>query len=189
MKYTLTLCILAAAFLINPLWGCGDTAESDFSYDRQDMVEYSVGTWTGSLKLASGEQTDFELVITEPAAQTDAQGLELRKVKQSSCNQRQFSQRLGAYFVRPAFACVSSSNLAITAKLTTSDGSFRDQPLNGEMAVRSLHLSHASLSFALPDGGGLHAECDADKKCASGSFFTMEQNNRAQGEFVSMTKN
>ena len=186
MKYLLSLCILAVAFLLNPLWGCGGDAEPDFEYDRQDMVDYAAGNWSGSLKWASGEQTDFELVISEHGLQE--QGLEVREVKQSSCS-RQFSQNFADFFVRPAYACASISTLPVQARLSTSDGRYQDEILAGDIQVWSRIMGRVQIMVALGDGGELHAECDADFQCAEGWIFEMENNQRDHGEFIAMQKN
>lgn len=190
MKYLLSLCILAAAFFVNPLWGCGGNDEPAFTYDRQDMVDYAVGTWSGSLELPSGEETDFELVITEKTPQLLEQGLELREVKQPACGNREFSQNLGELFVRNAYACVSVSTLPIEARLTTNDGSYQDQALTGEVTIWGRNFGSPSIDIRFSDGGRLHAECDSGEyKCTQGAFSTVARNEPDNGEFVAMQKN
>lgn len=185
MKYLLSLCFLAVAFVVNPLWGCGGDAEPDFEYDRQDMVDYAAGTWSGTLKWPSGDETDFELVLSERTSQ--AQGLEFRKVEQASCS-RHFSQNLADFFVRPAYACVSISTLPVQARFTTDDGRVQNQDVTGDVQVWSRLLE--SVQITIPFSGGvLHAECDADFQCSEGWLHTIDNGQRADGEFIAMQKN
>ncbi len=169
MKRLLNVCVLAVVLLMNPLWGCSDT-EPEFEYDRQDMVDYAVGTWKGTLQLPSGEETGFELVIMEPSAQARKQGLEFREVKQAACGNREFGWSLGALLVRDAYACVSSSSLLVEARLTTDDGSYKDQPLTGDVSVMGRILERSSISLGFADGGRLFTECGSDYKCGEGQF-------------------
>jgi hypothetical protein len=190
MKYLLTLGFLVIAFLLNPLWGCGGIGEPDFEYGRQDMVDYAAGTWTGTLTLPSGEETDFELIISDDSTDTQSQGLKgqkLREIEQSSCR-REFSQRLGDFFVRSAYACISTSILPVQAIFTTSDGQYQQRELPAKIVVRSRLLSGATIQVALPDGGSLQADCDDHHQCDDGFFYTMDQDSREQGELISMHK-
>lgn len=187
MKHLLNLCVLAVVLLMNPLWGCGDT-ESDFAYERQDMVDYAVGTWKGTFQLPSGEETGFELVIMERSMQAREQGLELREVKQPACGNRRFSQKLGAAFVRDAYACMSSSTLLVDARLTTEDGLYQEYSLTGEILVGGRTLERAIISMGFPDGGQIFTECDAGYQCAKGRFSVAGPDKPAEGQLISMQK-
>lgn len=106
-------------FLLNPQLACSDGSSSeDFDYTEQEMQAAVLGEWAGVADL-QGEQHSFTLVLEQASSSSETQGVAAPKIK-PQCGSRSF--------VKPAAACISTSNMPVVGTLTS------DAPqLNGQV--------------------------------------------------------
>ncbi len=167
MKYFSSVCFLIIAFLINPLWGCGDQTRPDFQFDEAQMADWTVGTWSGRLAYPSGGETDFQLVVERPTT-TAAQQLRsqplMRTRHQGLCGTRERD------FIQSADACtqLDVSAMPVVGRLTTSDGRYDGAKLEGTAEAYGVTLDNLHFDIKSDDGVGLGIDCDETQSCDNG---------------------
>lgn len=137
MKLPLLLCLASlgvAAFAT----GCGPSYEEDeFEYGADEMRSAIVGDWSGDLTLTGRAPTTLTLHLEhQPPGVGPACG----------------SQSLGV-----GLACSPHSSLGLKGTLSSTDGTYRDTPVEGSFWVNGVVLKSGSLSVYLDDGSELSA--------------------------------
>ena len=128
------------ALVVNPYLGCDRSGDSDFTYAEADMKEAVLGSWQGSADI-DGESVPFSLVLEQASGKSKTQATVPPKV-QPPCGLRSF--------VKPAAACVSSTDMPVTGTLS-SENPLLDGAVEGHaQAFRT--LDSVSLTLSLQDG-------------------------------------
>jgi hypothetical protein len=136
-KQWLLVGVFGVALVGNPYLGCSHAGASDFTYAEADMKEAVLGTWQGSADI-DGESVPFSLVLEQASLRSRS----IAPKVQPECGSRSF--------VKPAAACLSSSDMPVTGMLSSENPAL-DGAVEGHVqAFRT--LDSVTLTLTLQDG-------------------------------------
>src|ERR1041384_6785882 len=134
-KRWLLLGAFGLALVVNPYLACSSNeGESDFNYSEDEMKRALLGTWQESA-LLEGETVHFSLVLEQARARA-APG------SAPQCASRSF--------VKPAAACIASTNMPVVGTLTSVSPDLNGAVDGGFTAFRT--LDGAMLNLRLESG-------------------------------------
>ncbi|MGE5786549.1 MAG: hypothetical protein ACM3ZE_18270 [Myxococcales bacterium] len=143
----LGLCVLA----VNPMVACQSEAASDFGFefDEADMRQAVVGSYIGTTK-DTGQSV--RVILEQTGAPTAKSAQHYKRVQ---CSTRSF--------VKPAAACLDTTEMEITAHVTSERPEMADVDLTGKFGVYGFELSRGQLSlFGVGQKVMLHATFSSD---------------------------
>jgi hypothetical protein len=139
--------LAAAAFLVNPSFGCGT---EDFDYGPAEMRALAEGTWEFSVP---GETTPrLAIRLAYGSAMTTERPGFIRRA--AACGNRQF--------VAAANACVSTSSMVFGVQVVRSEAPFASAPVDGSLVMFGSKLASGTLTVRFVDGGNLVVGVGAD---------------------------
>lgn len=131
--------VFGVALVANPYLACSNSNE-DFTYSESEMKSAVLGTWQGTADI-DGETVEFSLVLEQASAKSKTQSVSAPQV-QPQCGSRSF--------VKPARACISTSQMPIVGTLTSGNPALNGA-VDGEVSAGRL-LDPTDLSLRLEDG-------------------------------------
>lgn len=147
-----TMAIGLGAFLVNPGWACqsggGSDDEADFDFGEAEMRAAIEGSYKGSLS----DGRAVTLNVSEAQASSSAEGPST-STDSSGCITRGF--------IKPAGACVESSELQLFGRLTVADSRAVQILMKGSFAVVGLTLTNGELYLWSDNGTNLSATYEA----------------------------
>lgn len=127
------------ALVVNPYLACS-SREADFTYSEAEMKDAVLGTWHGTADI-DGETVEFSLVLEQASAKSKTQSISAPQV-QPQCGSRSF--------VKPAAACISTSQMPVVGVVTSGNPALNGS-VDGEVSAGRL-LDPTELSLRLEDG-------------------------------------
>ena len=143
-----------AALIVNPAVACGPSAAEDpYDYDESDMLVAVRGTWRLTFARPEGMSVIlFSLDKGRAIGPSETGELAAPQVRRPQCGNRTFT--------RPAGACISTSELVLTATITSAEPPLATRAGSGSFYVRSLKYYGGHLELRL--GADLRVTADLD---------------------------
>ncbi len=142
--------VFALALVVNPYLACSSSNDDDdeFEYTESEMKRAVLGTWEGTASL-EGESVSFSLA------------LELAESKSKTQSAPRVTPQCGTRsFVKPAAACISMSEMALTGTITSANPELNGTVEGGAHAY--LNLEPTELDLVLESGLTLHGSIQGE---------------------------